>query len=197
LIGALHRGRLHDDDSTFLDDPVREATATARAVDADPGRIETRAATVSTAIAWPQADYEWPGPPPMSRVLHRTLFADPVLATRGETAPSVTAVIGSVPQATVPSDSSPATPAQSDRTHPAPASRGRTSRAIVGRHGQPSPSMYGFVRPVFHPLGDLDLHQPFRLQQGLAPARGQRPPRLPPLGADHSSRSPQQERRRV
>ena len=51
LIGALHRGRLHDDDSTFLDDPVREATATACTVDADPGRIETRAATVSTAIA--------------------------------------------------------------------------------------------------------------------------------------------------
>jgi hypothetical protein len=51
LIGALHRGRLDDDDSTFLDDPVREATATACTVDADPGRIETRAATVSTAIA--------------------------------------------------------------------------------------------------------------------------------------------------
>jgi hypothetical protein len=41
LIGALHRGRLHHDDSTFLDDPVREATATARTVDADHGRIET------------------------------------------------------------------------------------------------------------------------------------------------------------
>jgi hypothetical protein len=51
LIGALHRGRLHDDDTTFLDDPVREATATARTVDADHGRIETRTATVSTAIA--------------------------------------------------------------------------------------------------------------------------------------------------
>lgn len=81
MIGALHRGRLHDDDSTFLDDPVREATATARTVDADHGRIETRTATVSTAIAWLQADYQWPGPPPMSRVLHRTLFADPMLAT--------------------------------------------------------------------------------------------------------------------
>jgi hypothetical protein len=64
LIGALHRGRLHDDDSTFLDDPVREATATARTVDADHGRIETRTATVSTAIAWLQADHQWPGPPP-------------------------------------------------------------------------------------------------------------------------------------
>jgi adenosylmethionine-8-amino-7-oxononanoate aminotransferase len=63
---------------------VREATATARTVDADLGRIETRAATVSSVIAWLQADYKWPGPPPMSRVLHRTLFADPMLATRGE-----------------------------------------------------------------------------------------------------------------
>jgi adenosylmethionine-8-amino-7-oxononanoate aminotransferase len=43
-----------------------------------------RTATVSTAIAWLQADYQWPGPAPMSRVLHRTLFADPMLATRGE-----------------------------------------------------------------------------------------------------------------
>ena len=84
LIGALHLGRLHDDDTTFLDDPVREATATARTVDADHGRIETRAATVSTATAWPQADYKWPGPPLMSRVLHRTLFADPMLATPGQ-----------------------------------------------------------------------------------------------------------------
>ena len=41
----------NDDDSIFLDDPAREATATARTVDADHGRIETRAATVSTAIA--------------------------------------------------------------------------------------------------------------------------------------------------
>jgi hypothetical protein len=51
LIDALHRGRLHDDDGTFLDEPVRETTATARTIDADLGRIETRAATVSTAIA--------------------------------------------------------------------------------------------------------------------------------------------------
>jgi adenosylmethionine-8-amino-7-oxononanoate aminotransferase len=84
LIGALHRGRLDDDDSTFLDDPVCEATTTARTVDADHGRIETRTAAVSTAIAWLQADYKWPGPLSMSRVLHRTLFADPMLATRGE-----------------------------------------------------------------------------------------------------------------
>ena len=65
----------------FSNDPVREPTATARTVDADHGRIETRTATVSTAIAWLQADYKWAGPTPMSRVLHRTLFVDPMLAT--------------------------------------------------------------------------------------------------------------------
>jgi hypothetical protein len=58
LIGTLHRGRLHDDDRTLLDDPVREATATARTIDADLGRVETRAAPVSTAIAWPQTDHK-------------------------------------------------------------------------------------------------------------------------------------------
>ena len=84
LIVALHRGTLHDDVSTFLDDPAREATATTRTVDADHSRIETSTATVSTDIARLQADHHWRGPLPMSRVLHRTLFADPLLATRGE-----------------------------------------------------------------------------------------------------------------
>ena len=84
LIVALHRGTLHDDVSTFLDDPAREATATARTVDADHSRIETSTATVSTDIARLQADHHWCGPLPMSRVLHRTLFADPLLATQGD-----------------------------------------------------------------------------------------------------------------
>jgi predicted transposase YbfD/YdcC len=56
-----NQGRLHDDVVTFLDDPAREATATARTVDAGHGRIETRTATVSTDIGWLQADHRWPG----------------------------------------------------------------------------------------------------------------------------------------
>ena len=57
LIVALHRGTLHDDVTTFLDDPAREATATARTVDADHSRIETSTATVSTDIARLQAHH--------------------------------------------------------------------------------------------------------------------------------------------
>lgn len=56
-----NQGRLHDDVVTFLDDPAREAEASARTVDADHGRIETRTATVSTDIDWLQADHRWPG----------------------------------------------------------------------------------------------------------------------------------------
>ena len=56
-----NQGTLHDDVSTFLDDPAREAAATVRTVDADHGRIEIRTATVSTDIAWLQADHQWPG----------------------------------------------------------------------------------------------------------------------------------------
>jgi 4-aminobutyrate aminotransferase-like enzyme len=60
LIVAPQQGTLHDDVSTCPDDPAREGTATARSVDSDPRNS------------------------PLSRVLHRTLFADPVLATRGD-----------------------------------------------------------------------------------------------------------------
>ncbi len=56
-----NQGTLHDDVSLFLDDPACEATATVRTVDADHGRIETRTATVSTDIAWLQANHQWPG----------------------------------------------------------------------------------------------------------------------------------------
>ena len=40
---------------------MREVTATARTVDADHGRIETRTATVSTDIAWLIEEHRWPG----------------------------------------------------------------------------------------------------------------------------------------
>ena len=56
-----NQGTLHDDVSTYLDDPACEATAADRTVDADHGRIETRTATVSTNIAWLQEDHNWPG----------------------------------------------------------------------------------------------------------------------------------------
>jgi len=56
-----NQGTLHDDVSTYLDDPACKVTTTKPTVDADHGRIETRTATVSTDIAWLQDDHHWPG----------------------------------------------------------------------------------------------------------------------------------------
>lgn len=56
-----NQGTLHDDVSTYLDDPASKITTVAPTVDADHGRIETRMATVSTDIGWLQEDHRWPG----------------------------------------------------------------------------------------------------------------------------------------
>jgi predicted transposase YbfD/YdcC len=56
-----NQGTLHDDVSTFLNDPTGKPAASAQTVDADHGRIETRMATVSTDIDWLQRDHHWPG----------------------------------------------------------------------------------------------------------------------------------------
>jgi predicted transposase YbfD/YdcC len=56
-----NQGTLHDDVTTYLDDPASEAITAAPVVDADHGRIETRTATVSTNIAWLQNHHRWPG----------------------------------------------------------------------------------------------------------------------------------------
>jgi predicted transposase YbfD/YdcC len=59
-----NQGTLHADVSLFLDDPELAAaptTTTHTTVDGDHGRIETRTATVSTDIAWLQANHQWPG----------------------------------------------------------------------------------------------------------------------------------------
>ena len=56
-----NQGTLHDDVSTYLDDPASKVTASKPTVDADHGRIETRTATVSTDIDWLQDDHHWPG----------------------------------------------------------------------------------------------------------------------------------------
>lgn len=52
---------LHDDVHLLLDDPARHDLATARTVDADYGRIETRTATISTDIGLLQEHHRWPG----------------------------------------------------------------------------------------------------------------------------------------
>ena len=56
-----NQGTLHDDVSSFLDDPKAEATTTNTTVDGDHGRIETRTALVSTHINWLQQQHRWPG----------------------------------------------------------------------------------------------------------------------------------------
>ena len=56
-----NQGTLHDDVSTFLNDPASKPATSAQSVDADHGRIETRTATVSTDIDWLQRDHHWPG----------------------------------------------------------------------------------------------------------------------------------------
>src|SRR5665213_1192418 len=56
-----NQGTLHDDVRTYLDDPAAKATTAEPAVDGDHGRIETRTASVSTDIAWLQANHNWPG----------------------------------------------------------------------------------------------------------------------------------------
>jgi predicted transposase YbfD/YdcC len=56
-----NQGTLHDDVRRFLDDPEAEKSTAAPTVDGDHGRIETRVASVSTAIDWLQEDHQWPG----------------------------------------------------------------------------------------------------------------------------------------
>jgi predicted transposase YbfD/YdcC len=56
-----NQATLHADVSLFLEDSACTGTTTARTVDGDHGRVETRIATVSTDISWLQDQHEWPG----------------------------------------------------------------------------------------------------------------------------------------
>jgi predicted transposase YbfD/YdcC len=66
-----NQGTLHDDVSTYLDDPACKLTAAKPTVDADHGRIETRTAMVSTDIAWLQHHHQWPGLAAIGKVVRR------------------------------------------------------------------------------------------------------------------------------
>ena len=55
-----NQASLHDDVRRFLDDPASQVVTAKPAVDGDHGRIETRAARVSTDIGWLQALHDWP-----------------------------------------------------------------------------------------------------------------------------------------
>ena len=72
-----NQGTLHADVSLFLDDPELAAaptTTTHTTVDGDHGRIETRTATVSTDIAWLQADHQWPGLAAIGKIVRTREF---------------------------------------------------------------------------------------------------------------------------
>ena len=56
-----NQGTLYDDVVLLLDDPELKASTAAPVVESDHGRIETRAATVSTEIGWLQKQHQWPG----------------------------------------------------------------------------------------------------------------------------------------
>ena len=56
-----NQATMYDDVTRFLNDPERTPGDTAKTVDADHGRIETRVAEVCTDIVWLQEDHRWPG----------------------------------------------------------------------------------------------------------------------------------------
>ena len=56
-----NQATLHHDVALFLDDPASKTTKATPVVDADHGRIETRAATVSTDVEWLRKTHRWPG----------------------------------------------------------------------------------------------------------------------------------------
>jgi predicted transposase YbfD/YdcC len=64
-----NQGTLHDDVRRFFNDPARPEAPTARSVDADHGRIETRDATVCTNIGWLQETHRWPGLAAIGRIV--------------------------------------------------------------------------------------------------------------------------------
>ena len=78
-----NQGTLHQDVSLFLDDPASKVITGAPTVDGDHGRIETRTATVSSAIAWLQKDHQWPGLAAIGKVVR---VRETVAKTETETA---------------------------------------------------------------------------------------------------------------
>ena len=66
-----NQGTLHDGVRRFLDDAAAGKITAPPIVDGDHGRIETRIATVSTAIGWLQDNHQWPGLKAIGKVVRR------------------------------------------------------------------------------------------------------------------------------
>ena len=65
-----NQGTLHDDVRRYFDDPNSEADTMKPLVDGDHGRIESRTATVTAAVAW-LAHHNWPGLKAIGKVVRR------------------------------------------------------------------------------------------------------------------------------
>jgi predicted transposase YbfD/YdcC len=73
-----NQGTLYEDVREFLDDPLTEAATNNPTVDADHGRIETRAVAVSTDIGWLQERHRWPGLKAVGKVTRTREIGDKV-----------------------------------------------------------------------------------------------------------------------
>lgn len=91
-----NQGTMHEDVGMFLDDPLTKAASLPTTVDADHGRIETRAVAISTDIDWLQERHRWPGLKAIGKVTRTReigdkistetayyLFSTPIAAERG------------------------------------------------------------------------------------------------------------------
>lgn len=73
-----NQGTLYEDVHVFLDDPLTEAATNTPTVDADHGRIETRAVAVSTDIGWLQERHQWPGLKAIGKVTRTREIGDKI-----------------------------------------------------------------------------------------------------------------------
>jgi len=71
-----NQGTLFDDVVLLLDDAELKSSTSTPLVEADHGRIETRAATVSTEIDWLQKQHQWPGLKAIGKVVRMRETAD-------------------------------------------------------------------------------------------------------------------------
>ena len=65
-----NQGTLHDDVRRYFDDPESETVTMKPVVEGDHGRIESRTAAVTAAVAW-LADHGWPGRQAIGKVVRR------------------------------------------------------------------------------------------------------------------------------
>ena len=73
-----NQGTLYEDVHVFLDDPLTEAATNTPTVEADHGRIESRAVAVSTDIGKLQERHQWPGLKAIAKVTRSRQIGDKI-----------------------------------------------------------------------------------------------------------------------